>query len=567
MRLRRLFSKQDGFALIMVVGVLGVLTIAGTTMMVYTTSNTRITQRSKSDESSFSLSEAALNNAMSVLANPTNNALDPDVLPSTEATASSVAYENGTAKWYGVLDRSTAVWTITALGLYNNPAGPGTAQVRRKLTAKVPVVPTYTQPLNNPSWNYIYATHTGSACDQTFSNNVGGSSRMYVAGNLCLSNNAAATPTSLIVGGNLDLSNNAAVGASTNMSTRVEAYVGGNCRYGGGAWAACTGNQDARNIYSKLSDGSTIGVNHTPPVIAAPAADWANWYENSIPGPSQSCTTSSGSPPTFDSDYPSRNNNLGVFDLTPNSSYVCRVGPGASTTNSGAMTVGQTTVSVASAAGFPTSAFRIRIDDEMMNVTGGFGTTTWTVTRGVNGTTAVAHAVNSTVMWDDANTSGEISWNNTTDTLTVKGTIFIDGSAKITQAGNYNGQATIYLSGTMLFSASFCGTPNGGSCNFANWNPNTEMLTFVAQGTGGQVSAGDSIQFPNNTYFQGGLFATGDVEYGNNSSSDGPIMADQVLLSNNVTTNAFATITTVPVGMPGNPAVYAQPNPPQMFAG
>jgi hypothetical protein len=26
-------------------------------------------------------------------------------------------------------------------------------------------------------------------------------------------------------------------------------------------------------------------------------------------------------------------------------------------------------------------------------------------------------------------------------------------------------------------------------------------------------------------------------------------------------------VTTVPVGMPSNPAVYAQPNPPQMFAG
>jgi Tfp pilus assembly protein PilX len=101
MRLRQLFRKQDGFALIMAVGVLGVLTIAGTTVMVYTASNTRISQRSKVDETSFSLSEAALNNAMAVLSNPTNNALDPDVLNHTEATASSATYENGTAKWCG----------------------------------------------------------------------------------------------------------------------------------------------------------------------------------------------------------------------------------------------------------------------------------------------------------------------------------------------------------------------------------------------------------------------------------------------------------------------------------
>jgi hypothetical protein len=202
-----------------------------------------------------------------------------------------------------------------------------------------------------------------------------------------------------------------------------------------------------------------------------------------------------------------------------------------------------------------------------MNVTGGFGTTTWTVTRGANGTAAAAHVVNSTVVWDDAGTSGELSWNKLTNTLTVKGTIFIDGSAKISTTSNYNGQATIYLSGTMLFSSSLCGVPTGGSCNFANWNPNAEMLTFVAQGTGGQVAVGDSIQFPNGQYFQGGLFATGDVDFGNNASSDGPIMGDQIILSNNVTTNAFSTITTVPVGMPGNPAVFAQPNPPQFFSG
>ena len=125
----------------MVIGMLAVLTIAGSTMMFYTTSNAKNVVRSKLDETSFSLSEAALNNAMSVLSNPVNNSLDSDVLPSTEATASSVAYENGTAKWYGTLDRAAAVWTITALGIYDNPTGPGTAQVRRKLTAKVPDLP------------------------------------------------------------------------------------------------------------------------------------------------------------------------------------------------------------------------------------------------------------------------------------------------------------------------------------------------------------------------------------------------------------------------------------------
>src|SRR5205814_4467870 len=171
------------------------------------------------------------------------------------------------------------------------------------LTATVTVTPTITQPLNNPVWNYLYAGHTGSTCDQTLSNNISGASRMYVAGNLCLSPNVQLNQSTVIVGGDLNVANNAAVGANTSMSTRVETYVGGNCRYGTGSWAACSGNQDARHIFSKLSDGTTIAVNHTAPVVAPPAADFAGWYENAIPGPSQSCTTSSGTTPTFDNNY------------------------------------------------------------------------------------------------------------------------------------------------------------------------------------------------------------------------------------------------------------------------
>jgi FtsP/CotA-like multicopper oxidase with cupredoxin domain len=58
----------------------------------------------------------------------------------------------------------------------------------------------------------------------------------------------------------------------------------------------------------------------------------------------------------------------------------------------------QTTITVASAAGFPPSGqYFIRIDNEVMRVTGGQGTTTWTVTRGQLGTVAATHATNATV--------------------------------------------------------------------------------------------------------------------------------------------------------------------------
>jgi Tfp pilus assembly protein PilX len=592
---QRLIGDERGIALVMALGILIVSAIMIVTIVDYSSSGQRTSYYSKARVTAFDAADAGMNNAVSVLNNPTQNSLDQITLPAchtpnpdtstpastnpswfgspTNFTSQSGwkqnVYSNATAYWCGDLDRNNAQWYLWAIGSLKNPTGPNAGSVSRRLMEKVSVTPTLTQPLNNPVWNYMYSGHLGSTCDETFNNNITGASRLYVAGNLCLSPNVSLAQSMVIVGGNLDLSNNAGVGASTNMSTRVETYVGGNCRYGGGSWAACSGNQDARKIFSKLSDGTTIAVNHTPPVVPPPTADYALWYANAIPGPSQPCTTSSGPVPTFDNNTSRDNSVSTVFDLTPSSSYTCRVGKGASTTLLSAVNSTQTTINVVSTTGFPTTSFRLRIDDEAMTVTGGFGTTTWTVARAANGTTAAAHASGQSVVQDDAGTSGELSWNATTKTLTALGTIYIDGSAKVSNGAlnAYNGQATLYLSGTFLQSGSLCGGISGSACAFSAWNPNTEMLTIVANGSGGQVTPGDSIQLDNNWSFQGGLFATNNIEFGNNTTVDGPIVGSQILLSNNLATNAFPTITTVPVGMPSNPAVYAQPNPPQGFSG
>ncbi len=561
-RLEALLRRETGIALVMSMGVLTVLTISGMTMYMYTAANARSGNYSKQDELAYSLSEAGLNQAMAVLSNPSNNALDQTLLPTTEATAQTATFEGGTAKWWGTLDANKAEWTLTTLGVYDNPAGKNLAPIRRRITAKSKVVPTQTQPNNNPAWNYIYAKQTGFTCDVTVSNNLSGSSRFYVAGNLCINNNASITSESLIVGGSLDLSNNAQVGSA---GTRVETHVGGNCKYGNsGSWAVpCIGNQDSRRIYSKLMPGGTVGVSNSPPNIPAPVADFAGWYEAAMPGPARSCTYSSGIPPTFDSNYPNLDNNLPTFELTPASSYTCRVGPGASTTTASAMNATQTTLTVASAAGFPTSTFRIRIDDELMTVTGGFGTTTWTITRGALGSAAKTHVANQSVHWDDADTIGELTWNATTKTLTVKGTIYIDGSVSITNGtlNMYNGQATLYLSGVLHINnnSQLCGGVSGSQCDFASWDPNKELLTVVTNSSGGAAGAGNGILVDNNAQFQGGLYATYDVEFTNNARSDGPIIGRTVKLSNNVQNDQFPLITVVPIGMPGNPVVYAEP--------
>src|SRR5213082_2202547 len=551
--------SECGMALVMALGMTMVLGIAGTTAMVYSTSNSTQAYQTRSRGNAFSLAESGINNSMAILDLPTNNALDPDVLPKctsnntkySDPTATHTStstwlhatYSGGSVDYCGTLIRASALWYLTSIGNTQNP-NKASGTVTRTLEATVTVTPTVSQPLNNPVWNYLYAGNTGSACDQTLNNNISGSSRMYVAGNLCLSPNVQLAQSTVIVGGNLDVANNAAVGANTSMSTRVETYVGGNCRYGSNSppWVACSGNQDANHIYSKLSDGTTVAVNHTAPIVAPPTADFVGWYQNAIPGPAQSCTNASGATPTFDNNYPTCDNSVStVFDLTPSTSYTCRVGRGASTTLASAITSSQTSITVASASGFPTSGnFRVRIDDEDMTVTGGQGSTSWTVTRGVNSTTAANHVNAQTVEQDDAGTSGELSWNATTKTLTVSGTIFIDGSAKVSNGAlnTYNGQATLYLSGTFYANGSLCGATSGTSCNFAGWNPDKELLMIVANGNGGQVNPGDGVYIANNFSYEGGFYATNAVEFGNNVNIDGPVVGSQILLSNNLTTNA-----------------------------
>jgi hypothetical protein len=594
---RKLVREERGIALVMALGILVVCAIMLTTVIAYTSSGQRSASFSKARMTAFDAADAGMNNAYAVLNLPTNNSLLQSILPpchtanpdtstpaatnptwmtsSSNLTAQSTwnknVYGNATTYWCGDLDRFGAQWFLRSVGSLANPTGAGTTT--RTLNSKVTIQPTLTQPKNNPVWDYIYAGHTGSACDQTLNNNISGSSRMYIVGNLCLSPNVNLSQSKVGVGGNLDISNNASVGANTSMSTRVETQVGGNCRYGSNSppWVTCTGNQDANHIYSKLADGTTIGVNHTPDVIAAPTADFATWYANAIPGPAQSCTTASGPTPTFDNNYPSRDNSVTTaFDLTPATSYTCRVGRGASTTLAAAINSSQTTITVSSASGFPTSGtFRIRIDDEDMTVTGGLGTTTWTVTRGVNSTTAASHVISQAVNQDDAGTSGELSWNAATKTLTVSGTIYIDGSATISDGAinTYNGQATLYLSGTFYANGSLCAAVSGSACNFGGWQPDKELLMIIAAGSGGQVNPGDGIQVANNFSYQGGLYAVNAVEFGNNVNVDGPIVGSQIILSNNLTTNAFPFINILPVGMPSNTEVYAQPNPPQSFSG
>jgi FtsP/CotA-like multicopper oxidase with cupredoxin domain len=86
-----------------------------------------------------------------------------------------------------------------------------------------------------------------------------------------------------------------------------------------------------------------------------------------------------------------------VADLGVDDTRYYMVNP-RTTTRTSATTAAQTSITVASATGFPASgAYYVRIDNEVLQVTAGQGTTTWTVARGQLGTAAATHATGATI--------------------------------------------------------------------------------------------------------------------------------------------------------------------------
>jgi Tfp pilus assembly protein PilV len=89
---------------------------------------------------------------------------------------------------------------------------------------------------------------------------------------------------------------------------------------------------------------------------------------------------------------------VAVTETTYKSDAAYRADTAPATTIVSALDSVATQITVASASGFPAAApFLIQIDSERLLVQSGAGTTTWTVTRGVDATAAAAHSASAVV--------------------------------------------------------------------------------------------------------------------------------------------------------------------------
>jgi len=67
-------------------------------------------------------------------------------------------------------------------------------------------------------------------------------------------------------------------------------------------------------------------------------------------------------------------------------------------------------------------------------------------------------------------------------------------------------------------------------------------------------------------YGQGAIYGTNGITIDTTSQFDGPLDGSTVSLGQS-TSSSFPGLSFVPAGMPGNPDVYAQPQPPQLYSG
>jgi Tfp pilus assembly protein PilX len=529
-------EDESGIALALSLLVMIVLTISTTSLIYYTTSNQHSSQLSLSRDGAYRLAEAGINNAMAVLGEPPdpatgigNNALDKNVfcgLPGktyTSTTPDCVIKDTYTTAggyviWKGVLNTGTAVWLITSTGYVLNPSIHQATPVysSRTLTVSVAVHPTLTQPLNTPVWNYIYATKPASTppiCDEDIYNSVVISSPFYVEGNLCLHQTSSITRGPLVVKGRLSMDSTSQNFAGTSSVPLSDAHIVNGCTVKNTTHTRC--NWNGTQTVQGLDNLYATVLDTTPPAnLKPPVPNWDNWYLNASPGPYFPCQTISGQAPLSPLTFDN------IVDPNPGD----------------------------------TDAQKLVYQNN--------SATTQDLTPGYD--------------YRCKTIAGELSWNNTAKLLTIKGTVYIDGSVYIQNGAvnRYTGQGVIYLGGTLLMkNSSLCGATFNGACDMRavqaspaqGWDPNAALLCFVAKGTGGQVNTGDSAQFVSAT-LQGAVYANGSIEIGTTSNVDGPMVGYQVLLGQSVTTS-FPSITIVPEGMPSNPTAYAQIDPPSGYSG
>jgi hypothetical protein len=413
-----------------------------------------------------------------------------------------------------------------------NPTGPSGTPIVKNMTAQVQVNAPKPTNIQVGVWNTIYSPYGPSAtCDTSVANSESISVPLYVGGNLCVGQGATINAP-VYVGGFLNFSNKQAqIGcASANGNGCAtpapvhSAHVGSYCVVG-------TGNQvnPCKSEPVNGNNHTNIWVQGAPNNLTQPASDFANitapqicWAPGSCPGDPVGGWYTAASPGPL---------------------HPC-------TTTSGTVPVFDNDTTFGPLEAQP----------------GGSVPGTFNLTPDSSSYTCKT-------------AQGELSWNNATRTLTVNGTVFIDGNVTATSSSQtpatYTGwgsctastpcDGVLYVTGTAYINGvKICAVVTGNNCDWNNWNPNTKMLAILAnyQGTQQGVAAGQGVVVgPSQTSFQGSLYANYQVVTGQSAATQGPLVSGtQTVVSGQSFQGSFPQINILPISIQGPPqAFYIDP--------
>ena len=553
---QRLLREEEGVALILAIVSMLVLTITLTGVIFLTAAGARDAQRTNAGQRAYSLAESGVNNALAVLEANYPGTVgypgDSTLLPSRTTT-----YPTGTVTWSGTLDNSPTglswsdQWNITATATVANPTGPSAGPVTRTVRAVVPIVKPPVVPIgNNNPLNFIYGYSIN------FQQSVTVASPVYTVNDLHLQNsstisewigNAAGNPNKVAVGGNFYEEQNANKAGHVNGTADPANALGDMFVHG-----QCSTKANTLTLHA-CAWGSTDQI-------------WATNHGNTIPPdfltfvPKLTCCAPypypvDGSRAPFEAVRSSMGEAYRTADLGPRARC----------------TTGSLPASVFP-RGFDTASGVPDLDLNNSATPAG---------------TAAIDLTPSGVSYSCTSRAGELSWNGT-NKLTVRGTVFIDGSATITSPPAAQalsvGQGTLVLTGTfMMKNALLCvkttGNGNNTHCDTSAgaWDPNIGALVVIADGDGGydttqgqsnNVLAGQGINIKGSD-LQGALIANKDVGVDTTSVMQGPMLSVyHTVNAGQTNTLSFPPILFSPSGESIlGPAPIPKLLPPQQFGG
>lgn len=536
MRILRRIGEESGFALVLALATMVVLAISVTAIVDYTTSNQRSAARGGNQTQAAQYAEAGLNAAYSVL-NYQNAQVGGANGPSA-ANRFGCNGASGPSDTTGPSNCAVSVRVPLCFGVASTCTSstatqqPGTASVYGYFSGTNPgsydgvTVPASTWLLystgyaRNPIDNSIVAK-TATATVTISAANAGAVASVWnhvfvtapKVANTCqmdFGGNNIVITNPLYVVGNLCLGN-ATISEDSTTGQKVDLMVGGKLVFGGGRVGASSTQPITSGI---VVDGCTSSIT-TAGATCSPSSFnyWVSSADTYIVNeqPEQSATD-------IQNDY----NN---FD--PGPKHAC--------------------ASSSSPASLPASTF----DND-------------TTSNNSAATFNLTPSTSYTCVSQVGSSVGRLSWDASTKVLTIAGSIFIDGSAQISQSAVYSGTAALELAGTFTFNGNGTTLCAVSGCSFTNWqgsSGNNSMLTIVAL-----ASNTTSVTFTDNSQtYQGSLWTQPSSKMTfvkNGVTVQGPMSIGSFDASfNNASFKPLPVIKNMPLGAPVPPNVGASIGP------